>query len=55
MLKMKIKRGEEKLEIPTGIFVNGYIIDATITQPIKIMVELNNRVNIQVHTDHKEI
>lgn len=55
MLKIKIKKSEEKLEIPMGIFVNGYIIKAPVTQPTKSMIELNNRVNTQVHTDHKEI
>lgn len=54
MLTIKIKRGEEKLEIPTGIFVNGYIIKAPIRTSTKSMIELNNRVNTNVHTDHKE-
>lgn len=26
MLKIEIKKGEEKIELPIGIFVNGYII-----------------------------
>jgi len=54
MLKIKIKKGHEKITIPTGIFVNGYIIKAPVTQPTKSMVELNNRVNTNIHTDHKE-
>jgi len=54
MKAIKIKRGEEKLEIPTGIFVNGYIIKAPMRPKQKSMIELNNRVNTHVHTDHKE-
>ncbi len=54
MLSIKIKKGEEKLEIPTGIFVNGYIIKASVRPSTKSMIELNNRVNTNVHTDHKE-
>jgi hypothetical protein len=53
MLKIKIPKGVEKLEIPMGIYVNGFIIKATMHQPTKSMLELNNRVNTHVHTDHK--
>jgi hypothetical protein len=52
MLKIKIKKGDEKLEIPKGIFVNGFIIKATMAHPIKSMIPLNNGVRINVHTDH---
>jgi hypothetical protein len=53
MLKIKIKKGVEKLEIPLGIYVNGYIIKAPLCPQPKSMVLLNNRVNTNVHTDHK--
>ena len=54
MLKIKIRRGEEKIDIPMGIFVNGFIIKTTVHQPTKSMIELNNRVNTNVHTDHNQ-
>lgn len=54
MLKIKIKKGAEKLEIPTGIFVNGCIINAPLCSLTKSMVQLNNGVNTNVHTDYTQ-
>lgn len=54
MIKIVIKKGGEKITVPTGIFVNGYIIKAPLYPSTKSMVQLNNRVNTNVHTDHKE-
>jgi hypothetical protein len=53
MLRIKIPKGVEKLEIPMGIYVNGFIIKATPYQSTKSMLELNNRVDTHIHTDHK--
>jgi len=53
MKKIRIKKGDEKITIPLGIFVNGFIIKATQHHSTKSMLELNNRVNTHVHTDHK--
>lgn len=54
MLKIKIKKGVEKLEIPLGIYVNGYIINAPLCPKPKSMVQLNNGVNTNVHTDYTQ-
>lgn len=54
MLKIKIKKGDEKLLIPLGILVNGYIIKAPVCPPTKSMLQLNNGVNTHVHTDYTQ-
>jgi len=54
MLRIKIPKGVEKLEIPMGIYVNGYIIRATICQTTKSMIPLNNGVKINAHTDYTQ-
>lgn len=53
MIKIAIKKGDSKITVPAGIYVNGYIIKAPVCPPTKSMIELNNRVNTNVHTDHK--
>lgn len=54
MLKIEIKKGEEKIDIPMGIFVNGYIINIPSSgnpQPMVQYTRVNKNTN--VHTDHK--
>lgn len=54
MLRIKIPKGVEKLEIPMGIYVNGFIIKSTPYQSTKSMLQLNNGVNTDVHTDYTQ-
>jgi hypothetical protein len=54
MLKIEIKIGEEKIDIPIGIFVNGYIINIPSFSNPRPVVQLNNRVNTHVHTDYTQ-
>jgi len=39
MLKIEIKKDEEKIVIPEGIYVNGYIIKASMCTNTKSMVQ----------------
>jgi hypothetical protein len=54
MLKIEIKKGEEKIDIPTGIFVNGYIINVPSFNNPQPVIQLNNGVNTHVHTDYTQ-
>jgi len=49
MMKIKIKQGGEKIPIPMGIYVNGYILNATMCTNHKSMVPLK-RVVIKTNT-----
>jgi len=54
MLKIEIKKGQEKIEVPMGIFVNGFIISVPSSgnhQPMIQYTRVNK--NTHVHTDHK--
>jgi hypothetical protein len=43
MLQIPVKKGEEKIEIPIGIYVNGYIIKVPSMDDAQSMLELNKR------------
>jgi hypothetical protein len=47
MLKIEIKQGEEKIPIPLGIYVNGYIINAPVCTDHRSMVQLEKVMVIQ--------
>lgn len=40
MLQIPINKGEEKIEIPIGIYVNGYIIKVPSSDDTQSMVQL---------------
>jgi len=50
MLTIKTKRGEDKIQIPLGIYVNGYIINATVRKNQKSVVQLKKVEVIQPNT-----
>lgn len=54
MRVIRINSGEERIEVPKGIFVNGYIIKATVCPPRKSMVLLNSRANTPTTPTTKE-
>ncbi len=41
MLQILIKKGEEKIEIPLGIYVSGYIIKVPSSDDTQSMLKLN--------------
>ncbi len=41
MLQIPIDKGEEKIEIPIGIYVNGYIINVPSLDDTQSMLKLN--------------
>lgn len=41
MLKIEIKKGQEKIEIPMGIFVNGFIINVPSSGNHQPMIQYN--------------
>jgi hypothetical protein len=54
MLKIEIKKGQEKIEIPMGIYVDGFIINVPSFNNPQPVVQLNNGVNTHVHTDYTQ-
>ena len=41
MLQITIKKGEEKIEIPIGIYVHGYIINVPSSDDTQSVLQLN--------------
>ena len=50
MKKIEIKQGGEKIFIPPGIYVNGYIINATMCKSNKSILQLKKVMVIQPNT-----
>lgn len=54
MIKIEIKQGEKKIPIPTGIYVNGYIINVPVCPNQKNIVKYKQVDVINDHNDYKE-
>ena len=54
MIKVEIKQGEEKIPIPIGIYVNGYIISGPVCPNQKNVVEYKQVDTTTDHNDYKE-
>lgn len=54
MLKIEIKKGEEKIDVPMGVFVNGFIINVPSSGNHQPMIQYTRVNKIQPLTpDHK--
>lgn len=54
MLKIEIKKGEEKIDVPMGIFVNGFIVNVPSSGNHQPMIQYTRVSKIQPFTpDHK--
>ena len=54
MIKIEIKQGEEKIPMPVGIYVNGYIIKAPVCPNQKSVVQYSRVDTTTNHNDYKE-